>query len=112
MNHSFPTRRSSVLPPLPVGSVADVPAKARGLKGDNGLADAKLTAAQEFRRHWKMVLAAAIGFSFTSVMTSATGLFIAPISREFGWSRALARSEEHTSALQSLMRTSYAVFCL
>src|SRR3546814_5318680 len=25
---------------------------------------------------------------------------------------ALARSEEHTSELQSLMRTSYAVFCL
>src|SRR3546814_3094863 len=27
-------------------------------------------------------------------------------------SRALVRSEEHTSALQSLMRISYAVFCL
>src|SRR3546814_4008073 len=26
--------------------------------------------------------------------------------------RMLARSEEHTSELQSLMRTSYAVFCL
>ncbi|MCJ2179523.1 MFS transporter [Novosphingobium album (ex Hu et al. 2023)] len=52
----------------------------------------KLTAAQEFRHHWKMVLAAAIGFSFTSVMTAATGLFIAPISQEFGWSRALASS--------------------
>src|SRR3546814_7383616 len=26
--------------------------------------------------------------------------------------RALARSEEHTSELQSLMRSSYAVFCL
>src|SRR3546814_6281542 len=32
---------------------------------------------------------------------------IAPPSR-----RALGRSEEHTSELQSLMRTSYAVFCL
>src|SRR3546814_10520677 len=27
-------------------------------------------------------------------------------------SRAISRSEEHTSELQSLMRTSYAVFCL
>src|SRR3546814_8954374 len=27
-------------------------------------------------------------------------------------SRAIARSEEHTSELQSLMRISYAVFCL
>src|SRR3546814_2890229 len=29
-----------------------------------------------------------------------------------GWDRKLARSEEHTSELQSLMRISYAVFCL
>src|SRR3546814_10902086 len=28
------------------------------------------------------------------------------------WSVDLERSEEHTSELQSLMRTSYAVFCL
>src|SRR3546814_9224306 len=30
----------------------------------------------------------------------------------FGHSQALLRSEEHTSELQSLMRISYAVFCL
>src|SRR3546814_3410544 len=29
-----------------------------------------------------------------------------------GWEGRLPRSEEHTSELQSLMRTSYAVFCL
>src|SRR3546814_8691331 len=29
-----------------------------------------------------------------------------------GFARQLARSEEHTSELQSLMRNSYAVFCL
>src|SRR3546814_6475802 len=29
-----------------------------------------------------------------------------------GWSSTAARSEEHTSELQSLMRISYAVFCL
>src|SRR3546814_1588264 len=28
------------------------------------------------------------------------------------WRRTAGRSEEHTSELQSLMRTSYAVFCL
>src|SRR3546814_5538537 len=32
--------------------------------------------------------------------------------RELGPDRALSRSEEHTSELQSLMRLSYAVFCL
>src|SRR3546814_1752893 len=31
---------------------------------------------------------------------------------ELGRARAAARSEEHTSELQSLMRISYAVFCL
>src|SRR3546814_7837345 len=31
---------------------------------------------------------------------------------ESGWWAARARSEEHTSELQSLMRISYAVFCL
>ncbi|KHK91848.1 MFS transporter [Novosphingobium malaysiense] len=56
------------------------------------MSQAKLTAAQEFRRHWPMVVAAAIGFSFTSVITAGTGLFIAPISEEFGWSRALTSS--------------------
>src|SRR3546814_1149724 len=35
----------------------------------------------------------------------------APLSR-FGADMADARSEEHTSELQSLMRISYAVFCL
>src|SRR3546814_10413173 len=31
--------------------------------------------------------------------------------RDF-WNRVVSRSEEHTSELQSLMRISYAVFCL
>src|SRR3546814_10234396 len=38
-----------------------------------------------------------------------------PIKRLFaGWpvAKVINRSEEHTSELQSLMRTSYAVFCL
>src|SRR3546814_8507537 len=30
----------------------------------------------------------------------------------FAWGAGLIRSEKHTSALQSLMRNSYAVFCL
>src|SRR3546814_4157810 len=32
--------------------------------------------------------------------------------RQFGLCREFVRSEEHTSELQSLMRISYAVFCL
>src|SRR3546814_4469943 len=39
---------------------------------------------------------------------------VASVAREFDMGGVLAghRSEEHTSALQSLMRISYAVFCL
>src|SRR3546814_1436895 len=36
----------------------------------------------------------------------------APRSRAAARGRSRPRSEEHTSELQSLMRTSYAVFCL
>src|SRR3546814_7754752 len=39
---------------------------------------------------------------------AAIGLDLAPVARN----RIAARSEEHTSELQSLMRNSYAVFCL
>src|SRR3546814_1379441 len=33
-------------------------------------------------------------------------------AQDAAWADTVARSEEHTSELQSLMRTSYAVFCL
>src|SRR3546814_7614423 len=35
-----------------------------------------------------------------------------PVARHRGRRRLVGRSEEHTSELQSLMRISYAVFCL
>src|SRR3546814_7818004 len=37
---------------------------------------------------------------------------VAAAARRLATDRAVARSEEHTSELQSLMRISYAVFCL
>src|SRR3546814_2712057 len=37
---------------------------------------------------------------------------VAPSGLDAGADRAAPRSEEHTSELQSLMRISYAVFCL
>src|SRR3546814_9633324 len=36
----------------------------------------------------------------------------APDSPRYPWDHSRQRSEEHTSELQSLMRISYAVFCL
>src|SRR3546814_1693090 len=49
------------------------------------------------------------GSEATAVLVSDTGL---PDDFLVLGSRAPDRSEEHTSELQSLMRTSYAVFCL
>lgn len=45
-------------------------------------------AADEWRLGGTLVLASTIGFSFHSVMASATGLFMQPLGEEFGWSRA------------------------
>lgn len=48
---------------------------------------AKLTAADEWRRNWPLVLAAGIGVSFFSFMSPALGLFFDSLHAEFGWSR-------------------------
>src|SRR3546814_2352599 len=44
--------------------------------------------------------------------TCATQMTFYRLRRALGLGRHVGRSEEHTSELQSLMRTSYAVFCL
>src|SRR3546814_4589582 len=44
--------------------------------------------------------------------TTESGNQATPHGTRFGGSSCFRRSEEHTSELQSLMRTSYAVFCL
>lgn len=49
--------------------------------------DGLSTAAMEWRDRWPLVLAAMIGFSFHSVMTSYAGLFIGPVGDELGWSK-------------------------
>ena len=56
------------------------------------LSEQKALARAEWRKHWPLVLAASFAFSFTSVMTAATGLFIGPWTEEFGWSRTLLSS--------------------
>jgi predicted MFS family arabinose efflux permease len=39
-----------------------------------------------------LVVAASMGFSFFSIMLAASGLFMEPLMREFGWSRTLLSS--------------------
>lgn len=42
----------------------------------------------EWRAHWPVVLAAMVGMSFSSLAPASLGLFIEPLTEEFGWSRA------------------------
>src|SRR3546814_8107161 len=56
------------------------------------------------------------GMGLTGLVTSLGGLFAVDIAPKKAAGAAMGvigiRSEEHTSELQSLMRISYAVFCL
>src|SRR3546814_7237095 len=58
-----------------------------------------------------------IGFDRTASGSDAVAQYAPPVARRFAdlgtvGDDYLLRSEEHTSELQSLMRISYAVFCL
>jgi predicted MFS family arabinose efflux permease len=48
---------------------------------------APMTKAGEWKRNWTLVVTAALGFSFVSFMTPAAGIFMGPLSNEFGWNR-------------------------
>lgn len=65
--------------------------------------ETKALARAEWRRHWPLVLATAIAFSFTSVMTAGMGLFLEPWTREFGWSRTLLSSGTSITSLTTLI---------
>lgn len=45
------------------------------------------TRAEEWRRHWPLVLTAFLGFGVSFVAVNSIGLFIEPLDEEFGWSR-------------------------
>ena len=59
-------------------------------------------AAEEWRQHWLLVLAAMAGISFGTVPSSTLGLFMAPLEAEFGWSRAQISSGLTIFAVVSL----------
>ncbi|MFT4026785.1 MAG: MFS transporter [Novosphingobium sp.] len=50
------------------------------------------TAGQEWRENWTLVMASSVGFCFFSVMLGTTGLFMQPVTAEFGWGRAFFAS--------------------
>ena len=47
----------------------------------------EMTSAQEWRGNWPMVVAAMTGISVAALPTVTLGLFMQPLSDEFGWSR-------------------------
>jgi predicted MFS family arabinose efflux permease len=47
-----------------------------------------LSARDEWRSYWTIILAALIGYSMVAVPSITLGLFMEPVTREFGWSRA------------------------
>jgi predicted MFS family arabinose efflux permease len=47
-----------------------------------------VTARQEWRAHWGLVLAAMLGMSFATIPTVVLGQFITPLQASFGWSRS------------------------
>ena len=49
--------------------------------------DQTLNTPSDWKQYWPLVLAAAIGFSFHSLMTVFAGLYMQPMSEELGWSR-------------------------
>src|SRR3546814_10488803 len=53
-----------------------------------------------------------VGLLLLLAAHSAKGMWMPLRIDHHGWQLAMLRSEEHTSELQSLMRISYAVFCL
>lgn len=52
------------------------------------MATVQRTAAQEWQAHWGLVFAATLGMSLLALPPVALGLFMQPLSDEFGWSRA------------------------
>src|SRR3546814_5690086 len=96
--HAFPARRSSDLPRAE-RQLAEVPI---------ALDPRTVPAADATRRAASVLAAAAAALDLLvaegAILSEALGVEVSDLPFE--------RSEEHTSELQSLMRISYAVFCL
>lgn len=58
---------------------------------------------EEWRRNWTLVIACAVGLSFSVLLNNCFGLFIEPISEEFGWGRAQTSAGMTLGALFSVI---------
>src|SRR3546814_7271354 len=114
MTHSFPTRRSS---DLPVDASKFNDDSAVNGAGAIAYTTGKVTVV-DFQAASATITGALSGSAatFTSSVTAnsfvGNGAALTDLNASNVNSGLLGRSEEHTSELQSLMRISYAVFCL
>src|SRR3546814_4219138 len=99
-DNSFPTRRSSVLKPEKVDLSPEDLAYLPYTSGTTGPPKGSMNT------HSNVVFAAQIYRDWLGLSPGGAMFAVAPLFHITG------RSEEHTSELQSLMRISYAVFCL
>ena len=60
-------------------------------------------ALKEWRQHWPVVLAASAGMGMAAVISFAGALFIAPLEKEFGWSRTEITSAHMISAVAIIL---------
>src|SRR3546814_4498409 len=108
MTHSFPTRRYSDLQ-----SLANAHRKTVRIGDEQVIADKLNRAANAIRQElpsFEIVLCHAVLDRLDRIGGNQIGEIIGHLSGS--QRRAFPRSDEHTSELQSLMRISYAVFCL
>ena len=72
------------------------------------MATERATAAQEWRTNWLLVLSGMIGISIGTIPTATLGLFMDPLSQEFGWSRTQISAGLSVFAIVSLPFTPFA----
>jgi MFS family permease len=60
-------------------------------------------AAEEWRQHWKLALASAVGISMASMALGSLGAFMQSLEREFGWTRAEISSGFSIFALSAII---------
>lgn len=70
----------------------------------------KYSSVTEWRANWTVVLAAAIGFSFMSILTPATGVFMVPLADAFGWTRTEFTAGVAVAAIISVFASPFVGF--
>ncbi len=65
--------------------------------------NSEITAAQEWRNGWMVVLAGVAGGSLATLHLYSTGVLIGPLEQEFGWSRAQISSGLTISAMTAVL---------